>query len=258
MFDPNCGIYVITSPSGKRYVGQSVNIKRRWIRHRHDLKSGKHVNGKLQNTAKKYGVDSLVFEVWCNCAQDSLAEFEQAAYDEIRPELNIGCAGIAPLLGKKHSEKTKERLRQVNLGRKMSPDAVAKIKAARAKQIFSEEAILKRAASHRGAKRSSETIERIKAEMKRRSRDPVFLQKIANAQRNYWASLDAKTLAARMAVVHAGQKPAPIIPVRCVDTGQEFASLEEVQSVLGHDPFSVKRACRGVRKTAYGMRWEFV
>lgn len=29
--DKNCGIYKITSPSGKIYIGQSIDIKRRWL-----------------------------------------------------------------------------------------------------------------------------------------------------------------------------------------------------------------------------------
>jgi len=53
------GIYKITSPSGRVYIGQSWNIYRRWRHHRNDPRS----DGLLQRSFRKYGVNKHVFEV---------------------------------------------------------------------------------------------------------------------------------------------------------------------------------------------------
>lgn len=258
MFDPNCGIYVITSPSGKRYVGQSVNIRRRWIRHKQDLKSGIHVNRKLLNTALKYGVDSLTFSVWCNCAVGDLGLLEQIAYDEIKPELNLGTCGDAPLLGKNHTEATKRRLRLANLGRKMSPEAIEKVREARAKQVFPPETLEKRRKAMTGRRHTEAAIERMRLAAAVRSANAATRAKLSETRRAAWALVGKDVARSQMAAVRAHWKPKEQTRVRCIDSGREFSSVDEVKAVLGHDPFSIRRACRGVRKTAYGMRWEFI
>lgn len=59
-----CGIYSITcTTSGRVYVGQSVDIERRWRNHRSRLRSGKAQNRVLQGSWDKYGESSFKFEV---------------------------------------------------------------------------------------------------------------------------------------------------------------------------------------------------
>lgn len=64
------GIYKITSPSGKIYIGQSSNIDQR-IK---DYKKTIHCKGqvRLYNSLIKYGFDNHVFEVIEYCDFDSL------------------------------------------------------------------------------------------------------------------------------------------------------------------------------------------
>ena len=58
------GIYSITHiASGRRYIGSSVNIKRRWNAHRSALNRGINDNPHLQNAWIKYGKDSFLFEI---------------------------------------------------------------------------------------------------------------------------------------------------------------------------------------------------
>lgn len=68
-----CGIYKITSPVGKIYIGQSVNISSR-IR----VYKGLHCKSqtKLFNSLKKYGYDLHKFEVICYCEKEKLNELE--------------------------------------------------------------------------------------------------------------------------------------------------------------------------------------
>lgn len=59
-----CGIYSITQIStGKRYIGSSVNIKRRWYSHKSALRRNIADNIHLQNAWNKYGSEDFIFEI---------------------------------------------------------------------------------------------------------------------------------------------------------------------------------------------------
>jgi hypothetical protein len=67
------GIYKITSPSNKIYIGQSTNIKQRWNQYNNlACKS----QTKLYNSFQKYGVNNHVFEVIEECNENQLLERE--------------------------------------------------------------------------------------------------------------------------------------------------------------------------------------
>jgi hypothetical protein len=69
-------IYMITNVvNGKKYVGQTITCKRRWIAHRYELNGNRHHNYKLQNAWNKYGSSNFLFEVIDATAQ-SLEELD--------------------------------------------------------------------------------------------------------------------------------------------------------------------------------------
>ena len=50
-----CGIYLIKNNiSKKEYIGQSINIEKRWKDHKKDLRNNIHKNQHLQNAYNKY------------------------------------------------------------------------------------------------------------------------------------------------------------------------------------------------------------
>jgi group I intron endonuclease len=58
------GIYSITCiPENKKYIGSSVNIKRRWSEHRRELRNQLHRNCFLQLDWDCYGDENFTFEV---------------------------------------------------------------------------------------------------------------------------------------------------------------------------------------------------
>lgn len=77
------GIYKITSPSGKVYIGQSKNIEKRFITYSYlDCKS----QPKLYNSFKKYGIKTHQFEIIEKCKLDDLfckERYWQEYYDVI-------------------------------------------------------------------------------------------------------------------------------------------------------------------------------
>ena len=73
------GIYKITNKiNGKCYIGQSINIKRRWRNHKKDAfwKNGPDYEYPLYRAFRKYGVDNFSFEVLELCTQDELNQKE--------------------------------------------------------------------------------------------------------------------------------------------------------------------------------------
>jgi group I intron endonuclease len=75
------GIYSISAPSGKRYIGSAVNIARRWKAHRSALRNNRHQNAALQRACDKYGIDALHFAILEHCDAARLIEREQFHID---------------------------------------------------------------------------------------------------------------------------------------------------------------------------------
>ena len=77
--DKNCGIYKITSPSGNIYIGQSVNIKRRWRNYRTRIKQAQKA---LAKSFEKYGVENHQFDIIEYCSKEDLNCSERFWQDE--------------------------------------------------------------------------------------------------------------------------------------------------------------------------------
>lgn len=107
-----CGIYKITSTSGRIYIGQSVDIDRRKGTYKR-MESCVKNQVKLYNSIKKYGWNSHLFEILEECAIDLLNERErywQEFYNSnSKDNLNI-C--LVSTLDKKqlHSEETVNKI----------------------------------------------------------------------------------------------------------------------------------------------------
>jgi group I intron endonuclease len=82
------GIYKITSPSGRVYIGQSVNIENRFSHYKRlDCKG----QVKLFKSLKKHGCEAHIFEVIEECSVDNLSNregFWQDFYDAIKKGMN--------------------------------------------------------------------------------------------------------------------------------------------------------------------------
>lgn len=130
------GIYKITSPSDKIYIGQSVNIERR--RHRYSqYKCKKQI--KLYNSLKKYGWAKHTFEIIEECDISSLNKRErywQEFYNCIESGLNCRFTKTTDKQGY------------------MSKESKIKLSIAHTGKTFSEEHKLKISKSKKGLKMS--------------------------------------------------------------------------------------------------------
>lgn len=177
------GIYVITNPIGRKYVGQSVNIEYRWKSYKtKECKS----QIKLNRSFIKYGVDNHLFEVIEECNVGVLNEKERH-YQEINDCVNNGLncrftttkdktgyfsdesklkmsiSGKAKIMTEEHRYSLKNSNLRPMLGRKHTKESLAlmsqnrKGTASRKGCILSEETKNKIASKAIGRKASDET-----------------------------------------------------------------------------------------------------
>jgi len=111
------GIYKIQSKTNplRFYIGSSINISNRWVRHLWDLKKNIHSSSKLQRHFNKYGEADLQFSVLIECDKEDLIRHEQYFIDEHKPFFNT-CKTAGNVLGIKRSEETKKKLSMANKG----------------------------------------------------------------------------------------------------------------------------------------------
>lgn len=173
------GIYQITGPNNKIYIGSSVNIHARWQHHKGLLRRNQHANSKLQNAWNKYGESAFTFET-IEIVSDAtmLLQIEQKWLDTLFstiPETklyNIGRDARAAQrgrpssrkgsimsddqkrklseahLGKKRSEATKQKISRAMVGKKKSDATRAKMRYM--KQFISDETRRKSSEAHKG------------------------------------------------------------------------------------------------------------
>lgn len=112
-----CGIYKITSPTARVYIGQSKNIKNRWKTYR-KLNTSCKKQTALYHSFLKHGVDKHTFEVIEECDFNSLNTRErywQDFYDVLNGGLNC-ILTETKLLPKKFSKQTIELLKKSKTG----------------------------------------------------------------------------------------------------------------------------------------------
>lgn len=131
------GVYIISAPSGSRYVGSAINIRDRWAQHLRALKRRTHQNKPLQRAWNKYD-GALTFAKLLICRKQDLLMYEQRAIDVLEPEYNIHrVAGSA--LGFRHSDKTRAQISARRKGMVFSDEHRANIGAASKGRITSAE-----------------------------------------------------------------------------------------------------------------------
>lgn len=154
-----CGIYSITNIiDGKRLIGQTVHIKRRWNQHKSDLQKQQHGNPHLQNAYNKYGKDNFIFEILLLCKKEELSAEEIRLIKEYKTintlfGYNCSTGGESPLF----SDETKQKMRAVHLGKKLSEETKRKLSIAHKGIKFSDEHKRKMSERMTGTKLSEET-----------------------------------------------------------------------------------------------------
>jgi len=176
------GIYEIRHvESGKRYIGSSIHVKKRFKAHKSMLRNGSHHSPHLQNAWDLYGKEAFQFSVLEECSKDVLLEVEQRWLDETEVYLpengyNISQDATAVMTGRTHTEASRQKMRDSlaayyennpgpNLGKEFSDEWKANIgKASKERWQNQDHPML-------GKPRSEACIRKIKATKARQKRE---------------------------------------------------------------------------------------
>lgn len=228
-------IYLHTSPSGKRYIGQTCQRpERRW----------RNGEGYRQNTyfyraIQKYGWENFSHEVLIQCSTleeaDLLEKRLIACLRTSNPvygyNISAGADGkgvMAESTKRLLSQKRKGRFagtENPNYGRRHTPEERRKI----SDYLFAYYA--QHGSPRKGAKVSEEGRRRMSEARKNSEKAQASIQ-ILNQSK-------AKT-------------------VRCIETGTIYASAHEAARQTGFSQSNISAACRGAFKQAYGYHWEYI
>uniref|UniRef100_A0AAU7J830 Homing endonuclease n=1 Tax=Xanthomonas phage MK21 TaxID=3148942 RepID=A0AAU7J830_9CAUD len=149
------GIYAITSPSGKRYVGSAVNIRKRWWQHRCMLKHDKHHCAALQRAYHKYGGD-LMYSVLVLCPKEELIKEEQWYMDSSEGGTLYNAAPRAgSRLGARHTEESRQKIRQRRAMQELLEETRKKLSLAGVGRVHSGDTRAKMSKAHTGRKLKS-------------------------------------------------------------------------------------------------------
>ena len=201
------GIYKITSPSGKVYIGQAVDIDKRWGVHRRESTWYSH---KLYSSFKKYGVDKHIFEVVEQCLRKDLNSKEryyQDKFNVLEEGLNhlLQDADEAPRVFSEEakrrmskawerrgpaSEETKRKMSKAKKGKKRSEETKRKI--SEAKKNTSEETKRKISETLKGRKLSEETKRKMSEARKGTKRSEETKCKLSEARKGKKHSEETK------------------------------------------------------------------
>ena len=208
------GIYKITSPTNKIYIGQSIDIENRFTKYKClDCKN----QIRLYNSLKKYGFNKHKFEIVLECGIDDLNDNERYYQDLY---LAIGKNGLNCKLTKSNdksgllseetkvkigksnkgriiSENEKTRLKNINLGRKHSEETKLKMSLSRIgreggmlNKKHSKETKLKMSENSskfwKGKKRSEETKDKISKKLLGTIPSEVIIRKMIDNNPKFW------------------------------------------------------------------------
>jgi len=232
-----CGIYKITSPTGKIYIGQSVDVYYRFLKYSlYDCKKQR----KLYCSLKRHGVKNHKFEIlelvdskllnekevyYINLFKSFNSEFglnltsggdsRGAFSEESKKRCSIAQMGNKKNLGKKRSIETRKKMSEWQIGRVMSEDAKEKIR------LHAKSRISPRL----GKKHSDETKNKIRLKALNMSIETKL--KISNSRKSYKASNETR---GKLKLKRIGRKPYCKIVID-INTGVFYDSVEEVANL---------------------------
>jgi group I intron endonuclease len=132
------GIYKITSPTGRIYIGQSINIEKRFLAYK---KLNCDSQPKLKRSLLKYGYINHIFEIIEDCPIELLNDRERYYQEQFNCLIHgLNCMLVGTELQTAvRSEETKKKIGDFNRGRKRPKHECEKISRNRMGMKFSPE-----------------------------------------------------------------------------------------------------------------------
>jgi group I intron endonuclease len=136
-----CGIYKITHhESGKCYIGQSVDINRRWYIHRNYSNIKEKNRSAIASALQKYGIDAFDFKILEECSREMSNDREIywiAHFGSLSPNgYNMNTGGGQAFT---FSEETRRKMSEGQKGQKQSEETRRKRSEAMKGHVVTEE-----------------------------------------------------------------------------------------------------------------------
>lgn len=127
----------INKANGKKYVGSSVNLKRRLLEYYNVKRLLNENSMRINRALLKYGYHNFSLTILEICDVDNLMSRENHFFEVYSPEYNILNTPGSPSRGSgwRHSESTIEKIRLAANNREKSPEVMAKLSAAQPNSI---------------------------------------------------------------------------------------------------------------------------
>lgn len=248
--DALCGIYKITNLiNGKVYVGQSINIMKRWVDHIRILNNNKSKCTLLQRAWNKYGQDNFSFEIIELCSEDMLDEIETKYiefYDSCNNGYNIESGGNK---NKSLSEETKKKIRDAHRGKCMSEETRKKMSEAKKGEKN----------SMYGKNHTEETKRKISENNKGKTGYPCTeYHKQQRRLANLGKVLSDETKK-KISEANKGNIPhnKNLHPVYCIELNKVFNNPAAAGKELNIRSENIINCCEHKRKTCGGYHWEY-
>ncbi len=228
------GIYkFVNLINGKRYIGQSTDIKLRWYRHKSCSKSNK-AKTYFNKALRKYGWDNFYFviieEVKDLQLLDKREDFWINYYNTMNGKMGYNlCSAGKNRTGYKHTEETKEKIRltrfknNIGIGYKHTLESLKKISEASKSRIGFKSVWF-------GKKFSQE-----------------HKNKISQGNIGRKVSLETRVKLSRQVIQYNQNNE--LIKI--------WPSITDASKTLNIDNGSISRCCKGIYKTVGGFKWKY-
>ena len=171
----NCGVYeILNTSTGKRYVGSSVDVQKRFRAHRQRARLGTHHSIAFQRAWDKYSEHAFQFNLVLVCAPRNLLLYEQLTFAALRPEYNTEKVAGSKL-GTKHTMETRAKMSRTRVGKPRPPFSAkhrANISASRRLRVTKPETRAKLSVAAKGRVLSAEHKAKIAAANSGKQRSP--------------------------------------------------------------------------------------
>jgi group I intron endonuclease len=196
------GVYAITNNINDRmYIGSSNNITTRFYLHKLQLNKNKHCNTFLQRSWNKYGEENFTFKLLEECTIDKQIETEQKYIDiyKVTHKLYNMAPVAGTVLGIKRSEATKQLMSEVRKGippnridYKHSEETKEKIREANTGYRHAESSNEKNRQAHLGTTQTKYAKQRIAEFQRTQTRSKETRRRISEAKKGIPKSEETK------------------------------------------------------------------
>lgn len=246
------GVYKITNPKGRIYIGQAEDLISREIDYQRVYPVKNQV--RIYNSIMKYGWEAHIFEVWERCPIENLDRIErywQEYFDVLSP-IGMNCK-YTPTNEKRQviSEETKQKISNTLKGRHPSKESIEKSRLSRIGKPMPEETKRKISLANRGRKNSLESIKKgadairgipLSQEHKDNIRKALVGRKLSKKH--------IKSIAERSRKIIIQYD----LEGNCI---KEWDSISEAASILNICISSISLCCTNKYKTAGGFKWKY-